>query len=339
MKASILFITYNHSRFVAEAIRSAIAQDYADIELVVCDDASTDDTRVILEEELKNCPPHVKLLRAHSEENVGLLANYNRGIAACTGDVIIGMSGDDVSLLSRVSTVMEVFASNPRCMLVYSNWIRIDESGQILPGASRFQEDRIFSYDKSVRDIYAEGKGPGATAAIQTRVFRAFDPLELGNRPEDISNWIRALLMGEIHYLAKPLVKWRTHSENLSNYQVRKDRLETQKRILKDLLHRQNYYRQFNKDIGIAASNSFIPQTLAKQLLSTVMRHRELDRLRRYSLACHPWKHWKGAALRLIKTAPEAGTLFHILSSDFLIRASSSKRKRKWKRMLRRKQA
>lgn len=338
MKASILFISYNHGRFVAEAIRSAMAQDYPDLELVVCDDASPDGTRAILEEELKQCPPHVTLVRAHSEVNVGLIANYNRGIAACTGDVIIAMSGDDVSLPSRVSSVMTVFAGNPQCMLVFSNWIRIDESDQFLPGSSRFQEDRIFSYDKSVRDIYAEGKGPGATAAIRARVFSAFEPLESGNRPEDISIWVRALLMGEIHYLAKPLVKWRTHSANLSNYQVDQDPLETKKRILKDLLHRQNYHRQFNKDIGIAASKSFIPQTLAKQLFSTVMRHRELDRLRRYSLTCHSWRLWKGAVLRLIKTAPEAGTFFHILSADFMIRASSTKRNRKWKRMLRRKQ-
>ncbi len=64
MKASILFVAYNQRRFVAEAIRSAMAQDYRDLELVVCDDASSDDTRAVLEAELRNCPSHISVVRA-----------------------------------------------------------------------------------------------------------------------------------------------------------------------------------------------------------------------------------------------------------------------------------
>ena len=134
MKASLLFITYNHARFVAEAIRSAMAQDYSDLELVVCDDASTDDTRKILEAELTKCPQHLTQVQAHSSENVGLISNFNRGIAACSGEVVIVMSGDDISCPDRVSKIVEEFVKNPRSMLVYSNYQSIDSAGRFLAG-------------------------------------------------------------------------------------------------------------------------------------------------------------------------------------------------------------
>src|SRR6478609_8800188 len=141
MKASILFITYNHGRFVAEAIRSAMAQDYPELELVVCDDASRDDTRAILDKELESCPPHITIVRAHSRENGGLIANFNRGFSACSGEIVIPIAGDDVSLPQRVSRIVSEFKASPECMLIYSNWTRIDDEGNTLPGASRFKEN------------------------------------------------------------------------------------------------------------------------------------------------------------------------------------------------------
>lgn len=334
MKASILFICYNHGRYVAEAIRSAMAQDHPDLELVVCDDASPDDTRAILEEELKHCPPHVTLVRAHSDANVGLIANFNRGVAACSGEVIIPMAGDDVSLPNRVSRIMEEFTGKPGCMLVYSNWIRIDDEGSVLPDTCRHREDMTFSYNSRPSCVYADGKGPGATAAYRARIFGTFGPLEACKRPEDRSFWVRALLLGEVRYLATPLVKWRTHASNWSNYQGGADTAAARNRILRDLLCRQSYGRQFNKDIHHAVTHSLVPRSLASRLLFIIKDDRERERLRRLSLAKAPWSLWLGSACRLMRVSPSLGNLWRIIRSDLPIRILSRKRERHWTRKI-----
>jgi len=334
MKASILFISYNHERFVAEAIRSAMAQDYPDLEVVVCDDASNDNTRAIVEEELKHCPPHISLVRVHSETNVGLITNFNRGMASCSGEIIIPMAGDDVSLPNRVSRIMKEFASSPGCMLIYSNWIRIDDEGGGIPGACRHREDKTFSHGLLPSCVYAGGKGPGSTAAYRGRIFETFGPLDECRRPEDRSFWVRALLLGDVRYIAEPLVKWRTHGGNWSNYQGGSDTAAARDRILKELICRQNYGRQFRKDINRAVMKSLVSQPLADRLFSIIAEERERERLRRFSLAKAPWRLWFGAASRLIVTSPTFGNLSRILRSDLTIRMNSRKRESHWKRKI-----
>ena len=334
MKASILFVTYNQRCFVAEAIRSAMVQDYPDLELVVCDDASSDDTRAILEEELRQCPPHISVVRAHTGKNIGLLANFNQSTAACSGEFVVVMAGDDVSMPHRVSRIAAEFAANPQCMLVYSNWQRIDDDGRPCPGACGHKQDKTFAHGSMPDCVYASGKGPGSTAAYRANVFRAFGPLEICRRPEDRSCWVRALLLGEVRYLVEPLVKWRTHAENWSNYQGGADTAVARSRILRDLLCRQSYGRQFKKDIHRAVTHSLIPQSLVSRLLFLIEHDRERERLRRLSLAKAPWRLWLGSAWRLMRVSPSFGNLWRIVRSDFPIRIFSRKRERHWKRKI-----
>jgi glycosyltransferase involved in cell wall biosynthesis len=335
MKVSILFITYNHSRFVREAIRSAMAQDYPDLELIVCDDGSSDGTREILDGELTSCPGHISVIEAHSTQNVGLIENFNRGIAASSGEVVVVMAGDDISMPYRVSRIAAEFAADPQCMLVYSNWIRIADAGEVLPGSCGHKEDRTFAHGIQPDCVYAGGKGAGSTAAYRAVVWRTFGPLDNCRRPEDRCYWVRALLLGKVRYLVEPLVKWRTHTTNISNYQSCGDTPETRKRILRDLLHRQNYGRQFRIDIEHAVRASLITPTLAKRLLFIICRERERERLRRFSLAEAPWKLWLGSALCLMNSSPSARNLFRISFADLPIRIFSRRREQKWAKRIR----
>lgn len=334
MKVSILFITYNQSLFVAEAIRSAMAQDYPDLELVVCDDASTDATRSILEAELKECPSHISIVRAHSERNGGLLANFNRGVAACSGDLIVAMAGDDVSLPHRVSRITGIFERDPKCMLVFSNWTSIGASGEPLGDPMRRQDDGVFEYGAVPNSIYAGGKGPGSTAAYRAVVSLTFGPLLLGTHTEDRPYWIRALLLGRIRYLCEPLVKWRFHGINLSRNRGLQDGPAARKRVLRNLLHRQNYSRQMLKDVDHAILIGLVDPEFAESLKKLIGRQREEARLKRYSLGTAAGKLWLGAAMRVFGTAPSARTLWRIVRSDLSVRMLHRKRERQWRRRL-----
>ncbi len=96
---SIGIIAYNQELFIAEAIQSALDQNYAAIEVVVGDDGSTDRTPQIIRDFAKKYPSKVIPIIG---ENLGITKNSNRVLFACSGKYICIMGGDDVLLPEKI---------------------------------------------------------------------------------------------------------------------------------------------------------------------------------------------------------------------------------------------
>lgn len=91
---SICVITYNHEEFIRECLDSLIAQTAAfNYEIVIGEDASTDQTRVIIESEYANKFTNIRLLKV--EENLGAIPNFVRTLNSCSGKYIAFCEGDD----------------------------------------------------------------------------------------------------------------------------------------------------------------------------------------------------------------------------------------------------
>ena len=114
-KVSIHIISYNQRDYIREAVESALAQDYPNLEVVIADDASTDGTAEILAQYQADHPGRV--VAVLGEENVGITRNSNRGLAACTGELIAFMGGDDVLLPGKIAAQVSWFADDPRRVL------------------------------------------------------------------------------------------------------------------------------------------------------------------------------------------------------------------------------
>lgn len=109
-KVSIHVISYNQRHFIREALDSCLAQDYPNIEIIVADDASSDGTAEILLEYERSYPGRVQAILG--QENVGITRNSNRGLAACSGDFVAFLGGDDVLLPGKISAQMAWFAED-----------------------------------------------------------------------------------------------------------------------------------------------------------------------------------------------------------------------------------
>jgi glycosyltransferase involved in cell wall biosynthesis len=111
--ASVLIDTYNHERFIEQAIVSVLEQDFpaADREIIVVDDGSTDGTPEIV----KKFEPRVRLLR---KENGGQASAFNAGIPECKGEIIAFLDGDDWWAPGKLRRVSDVFAKEPAVGLV-----------------------------------------------------------------------------------------------------------------------------------------------------------------------------------------------------------------------------
>jgi glycosyltransferase involved in cell wall biosynthesis len=99
VKVSILINNYNYGRFVADAIDSALQQNWPDIEVIVCDDGSTDDSRTIISS-------YGDKIITLFKENGGQTSAANVAFARCSGDVIFFLDSDDILHPNAVSTVL-----------------------------------------------------------------------------------------------------------------------------------------------------------------------------------------------------------------------------------------
>ena len=119
MRVSIVIPTYNRAGFVREAITSVLQQDYPDVDLIVVDDGSRDDTAAVV----SGFGPAVRYLY---QENRGVSAARNRGVAASTGGLIAFLDSDDLWLPSKVSAQVAYFEAHPDAQACHTDeiWIR-----------------------------------------------------------------------------------------------------------------------------------------------------------------------------------------------------------------------
>ena len=114
-KVSIHMISYNQGRFLSEAIESALAQDYPNLEVVVADDASTDGSKEILARYALRYPD--RIIAVFGDKNVGITRNSNRALARCSGEFLAIMGSDDVLLPGKIAAQVSWFQANPRRVL------------------------------------------------------------------------------------------------------------------------------------------------------------------------------------------------------------------------------
>ncbi len=119
---SIIIITYNSSKYVLETLESAKNQTYNNIELIVSDDASTDDTvRVCRDWIESNKERFVKTQLLVADKTTGIPGNCNRGVKAATGEWIKWIAGDDALMEGCIQSYVDFHKMEPDALIMFSN--------------------------------------------------------------------------------------------------------------------------------------------------------------------------------------------------------------------------
>lgn len=129
MKLSVAMITYNHERFIAQAIESVLAQQVGfDYEIVIGEDFSTDGTRAVILELQRRYPGRiVALLR---ERNIGAMRNFAETIAACQGQYVAFLEGDDYwTSVNKLREQVDFLDAHADCALCCHRVKFLDETG------------------------------------------------------------------------------------------------------------------------------------------------------------------------------------------------------------------
>lgn len=207
-RVSIIVAAYNAARYLSAAINSVLTQTYADWEIIVIDDGSTDGTSSVVR---SYSPKLGAQLRYVYQANRGVSAARNRGIREARGEFVAILDADDVWLPARLARGVAVMDSSPRVGLVHSRIARINSDGTIfdyLVFPARYQSGMI------AVDLYTRRANIlSATVLLRKRCLNDvgnFD--ETMHTCEDRDLWFRLAEHYEVAYIDEILAHYRVNT-------------------------------------------------------------------------------------------------------------------------------
>jgi len=221
---SVPVITYNSAKFVLETLESIKAQTYQNIELIISDDCSTDNTVELCRKWVEeNKERFVRIQIITSELNTGVSANLNRAEANCQGEWVKGIAGDDLLMPNCIADCVEYVNNNPDTIYLFGKIKAFGATEQL----NTHFENNVFDYsffdlkidEQLERLIFESNCVPAATCFYNRR-----KSIELGITNderipllEDWPKWINILEKGvKLEFMDKVVVKYRIHDGSLT---------------------------------------------------------------------------------------------------------------------------
>lgn len=220
---SVAVVTYNSSKTVLETLDSIAKQTYQNLELIVSDDCSSDNTVEICREWIASHKERfVRTELLTVDKNTGVSANVNRAEQACKGEWLKLIAGDDILLPNCISRFVEYVSKYPETVYVFS---RVECFGGT-PERRAFVEKRhvydFFTWDNGRQLdflIFEWNCVPTVTAFFDLTKAREFGITNDERIPllEDHPKWINVLRKGvKLCFIDEPLVKYRVGEQALS---------------------------------------------------------------------------------------------------------------------------
>jgi len=225
-KVSVVLPTYNGSRYLRESIDSILAQSYPNWELILVDDCSGDETNAICRHYCM-VDPRVSLIR--NKRNLRLPASLNRGFAASAGELLVWTSDDNRMLPDFMKTFVAVFDDDPDLCLAYSDYEKIDDSGNVIGSSSLGEPFDLVEFNTVGCSFMYSRRLAAAVGGYDPRLFLV----------EDYDYWLRCLPRGRFLKVRKVLYQYRLHPGSLTH---RKER-QIEARLLECLSKNLGLYR------------------------------------------------------------------------------------------------
>ena len=242
---SVPVITYNSSKFVLETLESIKAQTYQNIELIISDDCSADNTVELCQQWVeKNKTRFVRTQIITSETNTGVSANLNRAEAACQGEWVKGIAGDDLLMPNCIADCVEyALEKNANCIFgKIEAFGENQEYAQYLTDTFSERNDYMSTLtNDALYDMIIKGDTPPAPAFFYRRQFFIDNDITNDVRIpmiEDLPKWLNLLNSGcKFQFLNKTIAKYRLGGISTRNQWQSPKAYDSQRKMF--------YYYQF----------------------------------------------------------------------------------------------
>lgn len=208
---SIVTPAFNQGAYLAETIESVLSQDYANIEYIVLDDGSTDDTAEIISR-------YDGRIRSERHDNIGQARTLNKGWRMARGEYLGYLSADDLLEPDAVSRLVSELIKSPDIAVSYGDFKLIDSNGRV------FRSVRTEEYDRRrlTVDIICQ---PGPGALFRREVFaRTGGWTGKLRQVPDFEFWLRASRVGPFKRVPEFLARYRVHVDSASFSATTSDR-------------------------------------------------------------------------------------------------------------------
>jgi alpha-1,3-rhamnosyltransferase len=201
--------SYNHAPFVEKCLKSIFNQTLAPKKLLVIDDGSQDDSPLLIEKILRDCPFEAELI---ARENRGLCATLNEGFAKADGDFFAYLGSDDVWFPEFLEKRRRLLEKRPAALLAFGHGFLIDESDRIID-----RTDNWTSYtDGEMLPYLLRGQIFPSPSVVYRRSALAKHGWNENSRLEDYELYLKLATDGDFAFDPQILCAWRQHGSNAS---------------------------------------------------------------------------------------------------------------------------
>lgn len=258
---SVVIPCYNHENFVQDCIQSVIDQTYKNIELIIIDDGSKDNSVFKIQEMLEKCENRFVHFEFRHRENKGLSATLNEALEWCKGEYYSAIASDDILLKDKIENQINLFLdNNEKVVAVFGNVHFIDESNKII-GSSKITENIIYKFNQVIMHehwLYAP------TQLLKTKAVRDVGGYKSGMLIEDWYMWLKLSKNGNILVVPNFFGKYRQHDNNTIKHleKMQKGRFEvlsyfTEEKLYKDALFNVHWINTM-EDLRFTSKNKFL---------------------------------------------------------------------------------
>lgn len=215
-KVSVMIPTYNQSSLLHNAIESALNQTYRNLEVVVADDASTDNTK-----EIVSCYHDVRLKYFCNDKNIGRVRNYHRALYEyATGDWAVNLDGDDYFIDPRfIEDSINALVSHPGAIMVFAGYYQHHADEHLREDAFMAGSDIVTEIDGNT--FFFSIPRNKTRLHHLTTIYNRKEAMKIGFYAKDIisadyESLYRLLINHRILYFDRIVGVWLMHGDNIS---------------------------------------------------------------------------------------------------------------------------
>lgn len=267
---SIVIPAFNHGFYLHESIQSVLEQDYKNLELIVINDGSTDNTKEILDS-------FGEKIISISQTNQGQSLSLKLGWSIANGNILGYLSADDILAFDAVSKSVEALSSNQNIVATFCDFSLIDPNSKFIRSVKLTK----FSYEKMLGDVSCP-IGPGAF--FRRSAYNRCGPWNPRYKQmPDYDFWLRLGIYGDFLHLPFVLASYRVHSGS-QTYSITKPENAIEPILIVQSIFKKSRIRLFEKDLknrALANANLVSAQLhlrasryiLASKCIRQAMRH------------------------------------------------------------------
>jgi glycosyltransferase involved in cell wall biosynthesis len=211
---SVCIPTRNQAAYLGAAVESALGQPVEDLEVVVHDDGSTDETEAVL---ARFDDPRLRVVR--HPHPLGIAANRNALLADARGEYIAWLDSDDRYTEGSLARRVRLLEDNPGVGLVHGAFELIDDRDRQLPSWPALHEkDTLESGEVAFRELLQSNTITTSTVVARRSAHEAAGPFSdaAGRTSSDWEMWLRIALRADVAYTASVVASYRQHDDSIS---------------------------------------------------------------------------------------------------------------------------